>query len=96
MSSPTTPVRAAYTTGARVRVSLCNLEIDGTLCPPPQRSAIQSVRISNAFASVATMQAIKRGEAPDDLVGTVSFLTSDDAAFITGQKLNVDGARVRG
>ena len=47
------------------------------------------------FASVADMQAIKRGEVPDDLVGTVSFLTSDDAAFITGQTLNVDGGRVR-
>jgi NAD(P)-dependent dehydrogenase (short-subunit alcohol dehydrogenase family) len=47
------------------------------------------------FAFVANMQAIKRGEVPDDLVGTVSFLTSDDAAFITGQTLNVDGGRVR-
>ena len=34
-------------------------------------------------------------EVPDDLVGAVSFLTSDDAAFITGQTLNVDGGRVR-
>jgi len=25
----------------------------------------------------------------------VSFLTSDDAAFITGQTINVDGGRVR-
>jgi NAD(P)-dependent dehydrogenase (short-subunit alcohol dehydrogenase family) len=25
----------------------------------------------------------------------VSFLTSDDAAFMTGQTLNVDGGRVR-
>ena len=33
-------------------------------------------------------------EVPDDLVGTVSYLTSDDAAFITGQTLNVDGGRV--
>ena len=41
------------------------------------------------------MQAIKRVEVPDDLVGAVSFLTSDDAAFITGQTLNVDGGRVR-
>ena len=29
------------------------------------------------------------------LVGAISFLTSDDAAFITGQTLNVDGGRVR-
>ena len=47
------------------------------------------------FALAATMQAIKRPEVVDDLVGTVSYLTSDDAAFITGQTLNVDGGRVR-
>lgn len=37
----------------------------------------------------------KRPEVPDDLVGALSFLTSDDAAFMTGQTLNVDGGRVR-
>jgi NAD(P)-dependent dehydrogenase (short-subunit alcohol dehydrogenase family) len=47
------------------------------------------------FLSVAQMQAIKRVETPEDLAGTVSFLTSDDAGFITGQTLNVDGGRVR-
>lgn len=48
------------------------------------------------FADVANrFQAIKRVETPDDLTGAASFLTSDDAAFITGQTLNVDGGRVR-
>jgi NAD(P)-dependent dehydrogenase (short-subunit alcohol dehydrogenase family) len=48
------------------------------------------------FEAVAQQfQAIKRVEVPEDLVGTVSYLTSDDAAFITGQTLNVDGGRVR-
>ncbi len=47
------------------------------------------------FEAVAQMQAIKRVEVPEDLVGAVSFLTSDDAAFMTGQTLNVDGGRVR-
>ena len=47
------------------------------------------------FAAIAQTQAIKRVEVPDDLVGTLSYLTSDDAAFITGQTLNVDGGRVR-
>ena len=64
----------------------------GTLARKP-RVGLSSM--DEEFASVATMQAIKRGEVPDDLVGTVSFLTSDDAAFITGQTLNVDGGRVR-
>jgi NAD(P)-dependent dehydrogenase (short-subunit alcohol dehydrogenase family) len=44
---------------------------------------------------VASLQAIKRVEVPDDLVGALSFHTSDDAAFMTGQTLNVDGGRVR-
>jgi NAD(P)-dependent dehydrogenase (short-subunit alcohol dehydrogenase family) len=36
-------------------------------------------------------RAIPRDEHPEDLIGTVSFLASDDAAFITGQTLAVDG-----
>ncbi len=36
-------------------------------------------------------RAIPRDEKPEDLVGTVSFLASDDAAFLTGQTLVVDG-----
>src|SRR6188768_3457721 len=51
--------------------------------------------MDDEFTAVAQMQAIKRVEVPDDLVGALSFLTSDDAAFITGQTLNVDGGRVR-
>jgi len=38
-----------------------------------------------------TTRAIKRDEKPEDLVGTVSFLASPDAAFMTGQTLVVDG-----
>jgi NAD(P)-dependent dehydrogenase (short-subunit alcohol dehydrogenase family) len=48
------------------------------------------------FELVANLQAIKRVEEPTDLVGAVSFLTSDDCAFITGQTLYVDGGLVRG
>jgi NAD(P)-dependent dehydrogenase (short-subunit alcohol dehydrogenase family) len=36
-------------------------------------------------------RAILRDEKPEDLVGTVSFLASDDSAFMTGQTLVVDG-----
>jgi NAD(P)-dependent dehydrogenase (short-subunit alcohol dehydrogenase family) len=36
-------------------------------------------------------RAIQRDEKPEDLVGAVSFLASDDAAFMTGQTLVVDG-----
>jgi NAD(P)-dependent dehydrogenase (short-subunit alcohol dehydrogenase family) len=36
-------------------------------------------------------RAIQRDEKPEDLVGTVSFLASEDAAFMTGQTVVVDG-----
>ncbi len=41
--------------------------------------------------NAARSRAIPRDEQPEDLVGTVSFLASDDAAFMTGQTLVVDG-----
>jgi NAD(P)-dependent dehydrogenase (short-subunit alcohol dehydrogenase family) len=46
------------------------------------------------FAAVRERQLIKRTEVPEDLVGALAFLTSSDAAFITGQVLNVDGGVV--
>ena len=36
-------------------------------------------------------RAISRDEKPEDLVGAVSFLASEDAAFMTGQTMVVDG-----
>lgn len=64
----------------------------GTLARPPRQGLAS---MEDEFALVATMQAIKRPEVPGDLVGAVSFLTSDDAAFMTGQTLIIDGGRVR-
>jgi 3-oxoacyl-[acyl-carrier protein] reductase len=40
-------------------------------------------------------QAIKRLGEPEDMTGAVLFLTSDDAAFITGQAIVVDGGQYR-
>ena len=40
-------------------------------------------------------QAIKRLGEPGDVTGAVLFLTSDDASFITGQALVVDGGQYR-
>jgi 3-oxoacyl-[acyl-carrier protein] reductase len=40
-------------------------------------------------------QAIKRLGEPRDITGAVLFLTSDDASFITGQAIVVDGGQYR-
>lgn len=47
------------------------------------------------FQMARQMQAIDRSMVPEDLVGVLSFLASDDASFITGQVVAVDGGGVR-
>lgn len=39
-------------------------------------------------------RAIEREMRPDDLIGTVRFLSSPESAFVTGQLLNVDGGKI--
>lgn len=43
------------------------------------------------FEDMAAQQAVKRPGVPDDLVGAVSFLASEEARWVTGQTLSVDG-----
>ncbi len=59
----------------------------GTLAGPQQELGI--------FDMLRQSQAIKRTQLPEDLVGALSFVASDDAAFMTGQTLVVDGGWVR-
>ena len=47
------------------------------------------------FQIIANMQAIKRVSEVSDLVGPLSFLTSDDSAFVTGQTVVADGGLLR-
>ena len=55
----------------------------------------QALGETGLFQRIAAMQAIPRTEKPEDLVGTLGFLASDDAAFVTGQTFVVDGGLVR-
>ncbi len=43
---------------------------------------------------IVKSMALKRMGTPADLVGTCLFLLSDEAAWITGQIVNVDGGQV--
>jgi len=44
--------------------------------------------------SIVASRAIKRDSTPEDLMGALLFLSSDDSSFITGQTMVVDGGSV--
>jgi NAD(P)-dependent dehydrogenase (short-subunit alcohol dehydrogenase family) len=44
--------------------------------------------------SRVTARSVKRQQMPEDLVGAVMFLSSENSGFITGQVLNVDGGQI--
>lgn len=55
------------------------------------RIAAQSERVDAFRKNYGHLFAIKRDGVPEDLAGTASFMAADDASFITGQTLIVDG-----
>jgi (S)-1-phenylethanol dehydrogenase len=65
------------------------------IAPSAVRTPGSSAMPEEGFAAIAQMQSVKRTEMPEDLAGTVAFLTSDDAGFVTGQTIYVDGGLVR-
>lgn len=44
---------------------------------------------------IAALQAIKRIAEPDDVAGTILFLTGEDSYFVTGQTIMADGGLTR-
>lgn len=49
--------------------------------------------MDDAASYGVSSRAIKRASQPDDMVGTALFLASDDASYITGQTIIVDGGK---
>jgi NAD(P)-dependent dehydrogenase (short-subunit alcohol dehydrogenase family) len=57
--------------------------------------APRGTTLAEAQRLITAAQSIKRPQEPTDLAGVVSFLASDDAGFMSGQTLYVDGGLVR-
>lgn len=65
-----------------------NTVAPGNILTEAHRQLIDQPEIGQARL---VAQSIKRFGEPDDLVGVVTFLASDDARFVTGQTIIVDG-----
>jgi 3-oxoacyl-[acyl-carrier protein] reductase/(S)-1-phenylethanol dehydrogenase len=61
-----------------------------------RNATTQASELSQMYDVIAQQQAIHRVQVPSDLVGTMSFLVSEDAAFVTGQTIAVDGGMTKG
>jgi len=68
-----------------------NCVCPGIILTDMGRVNLEDVAIREAWQQKTAMRRI--GD-PEDVVGPVAFLASDDAAFVTGQSLNVDGGIV--
>jgi 3-oxoacyl-[acyl-carrier protein] reductase len=73
--------------GSGIRV---NAIAPGPIDTEATRSTVPAGMIDDIVAGLA----IKRRGTPDDLVGMCLFLLSDEASWITGQIVNVDGGQV--
>jgi NAD(P)-dependent dehydrogenase (short-subunit alcohol dehydrogenase family) len=71
-----------------------NIRVNAIAPGPTDTEATRSVVHPDYIDSLTDKLALKRLGTPDDLVGACLFLLSDEARWITGQILNVDGGQV--
>jgi NAD(P)-dependent dehydrogenase (short-subunit alcohol dehydrogenase family) len=68
-----------------------NITVNAISPGPVETELSRGAPVSEQIKNLIAAQAIHRREIPDDLVGAAVFLASEDARFITGQVINVDG-----
>jgi len=64
------------------------------IAPGPTDTEATRRQAGDAAKELVKSMAIKRMGRPDDLVGACLFLLSDEASWVTGQVVNVDGGQV--
>ncbi|MBL1073573.1 SDR family oxidoreductase [Nocardia sp. 2] len=73
--------------GSRIRIN--------AIAPGPTDTEATRTVVPGGIVDLMVQQlAIKRLGTPEDMVGACLYLLSDDAAWVTGQVLNVDGGQV--
>ncbi len=83
-----------FTRGLANDVAASGITVNA-VCPALTSTPGTNARPREELQAVAALQAIKRIAQPDDIVGPILFLTSEDAQFMTGETLVVDGGLLR-
>jgi NAD(P)-dependent dehydrogenase (short-subunit alcohol dehydrogenase family) len=71
-----------------------NIRINAIAPGPTDTEASRTVVPGSIMDDIVKGLALKRRGTPEDMAGLVTFLLSDDASWITGQIINVDGGQV--
>jgi NAD(P)-dependent dehydrogenase (short-subunit alcohol dehydrogenase family) len=80
--------------GRDIRV---NIVVPGVVVTPAYKSELKLTdeQIEDFTAQMAAVTPLGRAGRPDEIAKAVSFLASDDASYITGAELFVDGGRTQ-
>jgi 2-hydroxycyclohexanecarboxyl-CoA dehydrogenase len=62
-----------------------------SVCPGPTETPGMKTVLEHASEQAAAITVLKRIGKPEEVASAVLYLASDEAAFITGQALSVDG-----
>lgn len=84
-----------FTRALATELGKYNITVNAVTPGLTETEGVKASPHNEAFGFVEMLQAIKGKGQPEDIAGAVAFLASDDAAFISGQTLNVDGGMVR-
>jgi len=85
-----------FTRGLANELGQHNITVNAIAPSLVKNETTETSELSSMYDVIASQQAIHRVQVPTDLVGTLSFLVSDDAAFVTGQTIAVDGGMTKG
>jgi NAD(P)-dependent dehydrogenase (short-subunit alcohol dehydrogenase family) len=84
------------TRAVATEVGKYNITVNAIAPNPVRTPGADNIIPEDMFQAIAALQPIPRVMEPKDVAGCVAFLCSDEASFITGQHLHVDGGYVRG
>jgi 2-hydroxycyclohexanecarboxyl-CoA dehydrogenase len=80
----------AFTKALAIEMAPYKINVN-SVCPGPTETPGMKTVLENAPDQVAAITALKRVGKPEEVASAVLYLASDEAAFITGQAISVDG-----